>query len=295
LIKREELKVPVLGYVVNYNDLIKTLLLLPCLSGIQLIRPAHIIFNTEQHDNIVLKLSNECEVRGQILVQAEGGGYTTAKSEKNLLRNYQQIGIVAHVQSSLPVAHRAFERFTDQGPLALLPQNDNGGYNYALVWCVHPDTAYQLLSLDDSAFLMALAQAFGGRLGSFLKVSERSNFPLSLSTSHATTARKVTIGNAAQTLHPVAGQGLNLGLRDAKVLADLLTHGIESDTIEKFFLSRKTDRSITILATDIMARIFSSSADGTLLQAILGLSLGMIDIVYPAKHLFVQQMLFGKR
>jgi len=294
LIRREELKSPTLGYVVNYSALIKALESLPCLSGVHMVRPAHVITNTEHHRNIALQLSNGCKVHGQVLIQAEGKAHT-AQNENSSERNYQQVGIVAYVQSSLPILHRAFERFTDQGPLALLPQDDNQGYNYALVWCVRFDTANQLLRLDDSTFLTALTKAFGGRLGSFVNVSSRNHFPLSLNTCHVITARTVTIGNAAQTLHPVAGQGLNLGLRDAKVLANLLANGFSSDILQKFSLIRKPDRYITILATDIMARIFSNSADGTLPQALLGLSLGLIDIVYPVKRLFAQQMIFGKR
>jgi 2-octaprenyl-6-methoxyphenol hydroxylase len=123
--------------------------------------------------------------------------------------------VIAHVCFSGSIAHRAFERFTDQGPLALLPEDDG----YALVWCVRPELAEQLMQLDDAAFCAALQQAFGQRLGSISSISKRNAFPLGLNAQHSASARIVSIGNAAQTLHPVAGQGLNLGLRDVSVLA----------------------------------------------------------------------------
>src|SRR5690606_20342505 len=126
-----------------------------------------------------------------------------------------QTAIVSHVTVNTPIAHRAFERFTDEGPLALLPQDDG----YALVWCARPQTTARLLALDDRHFLAELGQAFGTRLGTFTTCTPRHAFPLGLNAHTPSTARTIAIGNAAQTLHPVAGQGLNLGLRDAVTLA----------------------------------------------------------------------------
>lgn len=294
LIQREEFQLPALGYVTRYGNLIAALAALPALESIQLLRPVQVSASNEDGEYVELQLSDGRSLRSKLLVQAEGGVFG-AQDDKTLQRDYQQIGIVAHIQSSAPIAHRAFERFTDQGPLALLPQDDGHGHNYALVWCVRPATAGQLLALDDAAFLAALTQAFGGRLGRFLSTSKRNSFPLGLNARPAATLRTVAIGNAAQTLHPVAGQGLNLGLRDATVLARFLAGDMTPDTLQRFAAARQTDRSVTIHLTDVMARIFASAPDGAISQTLLGLSLALVDVVKPAKRLLAQQMMFGRR
>jgi 2-octaprenyl-6-methoxyphenol hydroxylase len=224
-------------------------------------------------------------------VQAEGGVFgqqTTRKVE----RDYQQSAVVARVAVSAPLAHRAFERFTDEGPLALLPQDGPDGLQYALVWCARPERAAQLLALDDSAFLSCLGEMFGGRLGRFTKVSTRTSYPLGLNADAATTARTVAIGNAAQTLHPVAGQGLNLGLRDAAVLARLLAVAATPAQLRAFTAARQPDRNLTIGITDTMARIFAASGP---LQALLGVGLSAIDTLAPARLILAELMMYGRR
>jgi 2-octaprenyl-6-methoxyphenol hydroxylase len=149
-----------------------------------------------------------------------------------------------------------------------------------------------LHALTDSAFMDELGQAFGSRVGRFTGVTQRSLYPLGLNARPATSNRTVAIGNAAQTLHPVAGQGLNLGLRDAAVLARLLAEDTSAAMLDRFAASRQTDRSLTIRLTDTMARIFSGTAPP---QALLGLTLGLIDAFRPAKRLLAEQMMFGQR
>ena len=203
-------------------------------------------------------------------------------------RDYDQIAIVAHVTASAPVAHRAFERFTDQGPLALLPQEAG----YALVWCVRPAHAEHLLGLPDAAFLAELGQAFGARVGRFTAATPRNIFPLGLNAQPAATARTVAIGNAAQTLHPVAGQGLNLGLRDAAVLASLLARQATPTMLQEFANSRQADRGLTIRLTDTMARVFAGAGP---LQTLLGAGLAAIDTLAPARSMLAELMMYGRR
>src|SRR2546428_11203113 len=155
----------------------------------------------------------------------------------------------------------AGELFTAEGPLALLPFGDR----YALVWSVRPASAALLLGLSDSDFLARLRGIFGGRLGNFGSVGPRSTFPLSLRHGAIAPAPRVlAIGNAAQTLHPVAGQGLNLGLRDAWELAQMLLDVAKEEIgaprfLARYARSRSFDRYGGIGFTDFLVRVFSNS------------------------------------
>lgn len=292
LIDCAEYRLPALGYVTRYGAIVAALHREAERAGIRMLRPAKLCALQEQPDGVTLQLDGadgNCAIRAQQVVQAEGGVFSEQQA-KAVYHDYDQLGLIAHVTCSAPIAQRAFERFTEEGPLALLPQ-ENG---YALVWCCRPASAEKLLELDDNAFLAALQQAFGNRLGTFRSSSARLAYPLGLNAQAATTARTVTIGNAAQTLHPVAGQGLNLGLRDAAVLARHLATQ-PATALADFQAARQADRSRTIGLTDALARIFASAADDAPSQAVLGLSLGLLDACIPAKRVLAQQMLFGVR
>jgi 2-octaprenyl-6-methoxyphenol hydroxylase len=290
VIEREEYGVPALGYVARYGTLVARLDAELKKTAVASLRPLHVSSVTEREEMVEMRFGEGDSKFARILVQAEGGVYSEQEA-RPVTRDYRQTALIAHVIVSRPIAHRAFERFTEEGPLALLPQD--GGY--AMVWCVRPETASRLQTLDDAAFLLALGDAFGTRLGRFNAISPRTAFPLGLNAHHAVGARMVAIGNAAQTLHPVAGQGLNLGLRDAAVLARLLAQDFSSSSLESFAMQRQRDRSTTIRITDAMARVFASAPDGASTQTLLGLSLGLIDVVRPAKRLLAEQMMFGAR
>jgi len=289
-IDSQEYGLPALGYVVRYGDLIAALDTCVAARGIQVIRPVQILAANETRDSIWLNLSDQQTVTAQLMVQAEGGVYGD-QAAKSLQRNYDQVAIVTHVTSDAPSPARAFERFTDEGPLALLPQDEG----YSLVWCVRPASAQRLMAFDDQAFLAALQQAFGTRVGKFTNATARQSFPLGLNARPAASTRSIAIGNAAQTLHPVAGQGLNLGLRDATVLARLLAADVSPNVLVKFAQIREADRTTTIRVTDLLARIFASAPDGALSQTLLGTSLGLLDLVTPARHLLAEHMMFGRR
>jgi 2-octaprenyl-6-methoxyphenol hydroxylase len=290
LIDRSDFALEALGYVSRYGALITELSDAAYSSGIEIIRPTQVNALHETAQAVELQLENGSTLTTGILVQAEGGVFAQ-QTAKSLRRDYDQIAIVAHVHASAPIAHRAYERFTDEGPLALLPQDDG----YALVWCARPASTEHLIGLPDTAFLQALEQAFGSRLGRFTRISERSTFPLGLNAQPVTSSRTVAIGNAAQTLHPVAGQGLNLGLRDALILARLLAQEATPTMLQQFMQKRQTDRRLTIGLTDTMARIFASAPQGSLLQGLLGASLGLFDVIKPAKKILAEQMMFGWR
>lgn len=290
MIEREEYNLPALGYVTRYGAMVTALNEHATRIGITLMRPATVIDLVENDDVVTLAFADRASITAKIVVKAEGGIFTE-QVKKSMHRDYGQTAIVAHVTVSAPIMHRAFERFTDEGPLALLPQDDG----YALVWCVQAETAQRLLAVSDAAFLQELSKAFGTRLGNFTATTPRNAFPLGLNAQAASSSRTVAIGNAAQTLHPVAGQGLNLGLRDASVLARLLARHMSPAALHEFSASRIADRSATIHMTDIMARIFASAPAGRLSQALLGFSLGLVDGIKPAKKLLAEQMMFGRR
>ena len=291
VIERSEHNVPALGYVTRYGDLVSALSLACERAGVSVIRPARVTGQLEHAEGVEIKLDDGSEIETLLVVQAEGGVFG-AQDDKTTTRDYRQTALIARVSASSPIAHRAYERFTDEGPLALLPQEGDDRRQYALVWCVRPETAEVLMALGDEAFLARLGEAFGTRLGRFTATGARSAYPLGLNAGATGTARTVAIGNAAQTLHPVAGQGLNLGLRDAAVLARLLAQEATPASLGKFGAARGADRNLVVGLTDTMARAFASAGPT---QALLGLSLGLLDTVAPARTLLAELMIFGRR
>ncbi|MCE3607184.1 FAD-dependent monooxygenase [Massilia sp. P8910] len=291
LIDRGEHGVEALGYVARYGDLVSALSAACERAGVVAIRPARVSAHTERADGVGLTLDDGRALDAAVVVQAEGGvfGEQDARSRTH---DYRQTAVIARISASAPLAHRAYERFTGDGPLALLPQDGADGHQYALVWCVRPERAQALLALDDPAFLAQLGEAFGQRLGRFTATGARSAYRLGLNAEPAATKRTVAIGNAAQTLHPVAGQGLNLGLRDAAVLARLLAREAGPAALSAFAGERQTDRKLVVELTDTMARAFAHEGPG---QALLGLSLGLLDAFNPAKNLLGEWMMFGRR
>jgi 2-octaprenyl-6-methoxyphenol hydroxylase len=290
LIDSRDHELPALGYVSRYGALTAALAAGIDATGLALFRPQQVISATEQADAVALQFAGGRTLSTRILVQAEGRVFS-GEQDRPPERNYDQTAIIAQVVANAPIPYRAFERFTDEGPLALLPQDDG----YAMVWCMKPARAALLGALPEAAFLAQLQQAFGTRLGRFISASQRNAYPLELNARAAITARTVAVGNAAQTLHPVAGQGLNLGLRDATVLARLLTRDASPAMLRRFASVRQADRSLTIRLTDTMARIFSSASDRAPGQSLLGLSLCIIDAIEPAKRMLAEQMMFGRR
>lgn len=160
---RSEHGVEALGYVARYGAVVSALADVCERLGVASLRPALVTGSVEDAEGVSVQIDQAgaaSSLRASLLVQAEGGLFGQ-QPERAVSRDYGQSAIIAHVRVSSPIAHRAYERFTDEGPLALLPQDDG----YALVWCVPPTRAEQLLALDDTAFLARLGAAFGSRLG----------------------------------------------------------------------------------------------------------------------------------
>lgn len=289
LIDCDDYALPALGYVCRYGNVVKALdASLP--PGLVSLRPASVANKSESDDGIELQLNDGSMLKASLVVQAEGGVFGEQAARK-IQRDYEQIAIIATVHADAMPPGRAFERFTDEGPLALLPQDDA----YSMVWCARPATAERLYELPDAAFLGELQQAFGQRAGQFTRVGARNKYALGLNADAENTRRTIAIGNAAQTLHPVAGQGLNLGLRDASVLASMLARDRSPASLAQFEDQRRRDRGTTVRITDLMARVFASAPEQTLSQQLLGLSLGALDVLPPAKRLLAEQMMYGSR
>ena len=209
--------------------------------------------------------------------------------------DYGQVGIVAHVVTDMPHDGTAYERFTPAGPLALLPLRDG---SYTVVWARTPEEATLALAAEDAQFLASLQQHFGWRAGRFTRVGRRASYPLKLSRADATVAqRTVLIGNAAQSLHPVAGQGFNLALRDVAALAELLAE--EGDPgaaplLERFAQDRALDRRGVTRFTDGLIRVFGDPRPPLRLARAAGLLL--FDLLPPAKRALARVSLgFGGR
>lgn len=288
----EELDVPALGYVVDLSAL--TAHLAPLAPHA---RVRGRVVNWEGGEDAaratIAREGAEETWSARLVVLADGGGNAGAGISQ---RDYGQVAIVATVKTEMAPRGIAWERFTPHGPLALLPFADR----YAVVWTVEANAAGRMLALDEPAFLSALAGTFGGRLGRFLSAGPRTSYPLVLRFQREPFAapRVLLAGNAAQTLHPVAGQGLNLGLRDAAELAALI-RATARDLLgspafaARVAASRAADRYATIGLTDSLVRVFSNSNPA--LAVARGLGLAALDFAPPVRRFFARRMIFGAR
>ncbi len=221
------------------------------------------------------------------LIVAADGAHSSVRAAAGIgasVEDYDQIAITANLATDRLHDGTAYERFTPTGPLALLPLHDG---SYGVVWRAAPAEAARLLALEDAAFLAELQARFGWRAGRFFRVSRRPSYPLKLTRAATTVAtRAVLIGNAAQALHPVAGQGFNLGLRDAAMLAEVLASASGSDPgsaelLARFQAWRSGDRGGVIRFTDGLIKLFGDTRPGVGLARNFGLLL--FDLMPPAK------------
>src|SRR6185503_19371894 len=193
--------------------------------NVDLAVPAQLKAASVREDGVLLDVATESgteRVRASVAVAADGAGAVVRPNAgiEATVEDYEQVAIVVNASTERPHTGEAFERFTPSGPLAVLP---TAGGGYTVVWAVRPERAAELVALDENAFAAELLAAFGWRAGRWTRIGRRNTYPLALSRAQDTVAgRVVLIGNAAQALHPVAGQGFNLGLRDAATLAEML-------------------------------------------------------------------------
>jgi 2-octaprenyl-6-methoxyphenol hydroxylase len=290
----EEVDVPALGYVLPYATLTAALKQALADAGIAVEYGVAVERIESGADAVRLHGADGRSESAALVVVADGGRSESAPDPK-FERNYDQMAVVCEVQTELPHANQAYERFTPEGPAALLPKGDR----YALVWTASNDDAQRIAALPDVEFLDALYRHFGGRQGRFVAAGPRKTFPLKLAyIGSAAANRVVRIGNAAQTLHPVAGQGFNIGLRDAWELASLCGD-VPPDAIGSAAMLRTyaRGRRVDVLGgvgfTDFLVRVFSN--DIAPLRHARGLGLLALEVFPPLKSFVARRMIFGAR
>mgnify|MGYP001826230179 CR=1 FL=1 len=298
-IDAQEQGVEALGYVV-INRVLGEVLQNALINedGIDVLCPARIVDISLQSDaaSVVIERDDARQtLHCDLLVAADGAnssvremmGITAQKAE------YGQRAVIGNLLPEKPLEHRAFERFTPQGPLALLPIADERA---AFVWTVSESDAERVLALDDVAFLAELQDAFGYRLGALSRVGERAAYPLILSKAVRLTAtRSVLVGNAAHGLHPVAAQGFNLGMRDVAALCDCIADAMndvgsfdagDAGLLHHYADWRRSDQKKLVRFTDGLVRLFGSTRAP--LRALRNVGMLGFDLIPGVRSVFAK-------
>ena len=324
LIDASEHELPALGYVTSAGALAAALRAAVDAAGISVLDETEVTNLATGEEDVIASLGGTgrpaSTLRARLAACAEGG--LRAGDANVVEHDYGQHALIADVQVAGGHRHTAFERFTAQGPVALLPK----GQGYALVHVARPETTEELLALDDAAYLARLQAHIGGR-ARLTGVGPRLRYPLVLRYRRSTIAqRTVWLGNAAQTLHPVAGQGFNLALRDVWALADTLLKRRDAaaataahagvalaqasaagagaqrtacfdpgrpEVLAAYAAARGLDRLGTIRFTDTLVRVFSN--DFAPLRHARGAALFALDLLPPLRNFVARRMLFGAR
>lgn len=292
LMRASDYGVPALGHVIRAGELIAALTARTERIGLAPHYGRRIDAVQAGPQRIEAALSGGTALSARLIAWCEGR-IDTGAGVAVRRHDYDQHALIARLT---PLgAHRgiAYERFTPHGPVALLPF----GRDYALVYTCGADEAARLLGLEDTAFIALLQQELGTRVD-IAAVGPRQSWPLALAVrEHIVGERQVWLGNAAQTLHPVAGQGLNLALRDVQALTESLRQPRLADDLQPvlahYAASRRIDRRATVGFTDTLVRVFG--LDEPLLAHARGLALLGLDLFAPARHFLARRMMFGAR
>lgn len=294
---------PALGYVVENawlgNSLIQSLYRQ---GRVELLSPSKVIEASPADGHVNLKIEGELstrEVEAGLLLVADGANSGLREQlgvavEEKL---YRQHAIVANVAFAQDHRGCAYERFTDEGPVAFLPLLPTrvGEHRAGLVWTLSPDQAEHLQDCDETEFLSALQARFGYRLGRMTQVGDRHQYPLALVQSAEQVRNNIVVmGNAAHALHPVAGQGYNLALRDVAALGEVLAKAAKAalpmgglDILSQYEQRQKVDQARTVQFSDKLPALFMNS--DPLLGLVRDLGLSGLDILPTAKRQFVRQ------
>jgi 2-octaprenyl-6-methoxyphenol hydroxylase len=299
LLSAQKENVPALGQVVLARAMGKVLnKAMSENKTLDILCPNKVIALNKQANHIKLTLDDDRTITSKLIVAADGANSTIRRLLDLSVteQDYQQTAITANISTERPHNHRAYERFTEFGPIALLPMPDN---RCSLVWTVKTGDETAINKLDDPTFLARLQTEFGYRLGKLTQVGRRNHYPLKLTqTDQPIQDRIVFVGNAAHNLHPIAGQGFNLGLRDVIALADVLIDEVQDCGATKHLHDyqqwQQRDQDHVIKATNLLVRVFSNN--NPLIGH--GRSAGLIalDLMPPVKHwLAKKSMGLGKK
>lgn len=299
-----EQNLPALGYVVE-NQWLGSVLMeaLQQAPGVDIIAPAQVASVRPARGGMKLSLSSsevslelKQELSVKLLVVADGAQSRTREmlGIDATTRDYGQVALVTNI--SLQQDHQgiAYERFTDSGPMAMLPlQPVDNEHRSALVWTLPPERAAEMMEASDEVFLAELQDRFGHRLGQFQRVGTRHSYPIRLITSNEQVrSHVVVVGNAAHSLHPVAGQGFNLALRDVAVLANELAVSASNDALgqlsvlQNYLKQQQADQKQTILLSDLLPKVFGIDSSPVALVRNLGLL--ALDTVPLLRHQFAR-------
>ncbi|GAA5191957.1 2-octaprenyl-6-methoxyphenyl hydroxylase [Ferrimonas gelatinilytica] len=261
-----EYQVDALGQVVELERVGPVLWQRLAQSSVHCFCPDRVATQDQQSDHVALTLDSGVVIKAALVVGADGtqSAVRRAVGIPMSRQDYDQTAVIANIQTEQH-GTVAFERFTPEGPLALLPMCEG---RYSLVWVQSPAEAERRLQLDEAAFATELQQAFGYRLGHIERVGQRAHYPLALCQAESVRHHRcVLVGNAAQTLHPIAGQGFNLGLRDVDTLAALLSQALQEGAdpgafvlLQAYEQAREADRGRTMNGTDALVRLFSNAS-----------------------------------
>jgi 2-octaprenyl-6-methoxyphenol hydroxylase len=285
-----------LGYVIAARDIETYVANLVINAGIDIIAPARVagLISGDQEICVNIKQNDQSQnLSAKLLVGADGGLSSVRQllNINQLITDYGQTALITSVKSTIPNNNTAYERFTSSGPLALLPISKN---ECAVIWTRSHEDADTLMLGREADFLVELQQCFGFKLGELTLTAPRRAFPLSLIRAEQMVAgRAVIIGNAVHQLHPVAGQGFNLGIRDVIQLAEMLIKQHEqnkdigeADFLNAYAVSRKKDHDWTIGFTDTLIKIFAN--EWLALAAARNIGLTLLDHIPAAKKLLTQ-------
>ncbi|QIX96423.1 2-octaprenyl-6-methoxyphenyl hydroxylase [Cedecea sp. FDAARGOS_727] len=296
-LEAEDYQIDALGQVVELHDVgLRLFALLRKAAGVTLHYPQRVTSFTREADGVNVVLDNGRELHGQLLVAADGTRSALA-AQCGIVwqpQSYQQVAVIANITTSEPHNGRAFERFTEHGPLAMLPMSDG---RCSLVWCHALEARAEVESWSEAEFCQQLQRAFGWRLGRITHAGARHHYPLALTTaSQSVSHRLALVGNAAQTLHPIAGQGFNLGLRDVMSLAEELTAAhVAAQDVGSFEVltgwqqRRAADKAATIGVTDGLVQLFANRWA----PLVVGRNLGLMAMEHftPARDVLAQRTL----
>lgn len=289
-----------LGYIIEDTVLRASLLeQLPQQKNIHLLQPVQFTALKQQPENVQLTTTNNSTLTTKLLIAADGAhSWVREQLEISLkAKDYEQTALVATVQTELPHQSTAWQRFLSTGPIAFLPLNDP--HSCSIVWSVTQQKAQTLLALNDAEFQQQLYAAFS-HLGKIISTSARYHFPLHL--RHAKNYvldRIALVGDAAHTIHPLAGQGLNLGLLDASYLAETIATADAKNrdfsrftTLRRYERWRKSDNFTMLTAVDFIKYLFAN--ENTLLKAARNFGMNFANRHAVIKNFFIQYAL-GKR